>query len=257
MQIGRKPKAIGHNLSKGSLSPIHLTDKSWATRCLLSPVQFVSTIPNSKCLDGINFQTNLDETGSRNTLPLLISKRSYLSDVLNQSTLYKKTSLAFRSIGYTGSPMPQELINLGIRLDEQYQTILDDGYGRVLLNNNNHTSYKHSTTLPGVYVTGWAKNKPRGTIASTILDAKLVSRSIISDWKSGIFLSTLDNPQSMSCAKSGIDVIKYNLIKKGLRTVNWKEWLMIKQFEDNMGKKFGRLRYKLGSVQDILSVLDS
>jgi ferredoxin--NADP+ reductase len=83
--------------------------------------------------------------------------------------------LVFSSIGYQVLPIP------GIPFDEKHY-VIPSLHGRVL---NQNSPSNPNDSIPGLYVSGWAKRGPTGIIGTNIGDAKETVRSIIEDFMAG------------------------------------------------------------------------
>ena len=265
-KLTRQQKRLSRLISAGSPTPLRSAERSWSLRFMLSPRKFLADSWTSKDLVGVFFKRNkleIDPSGhSAKAITITDPDTSDLAEALNSSALHIPTSLAFRSIGYAGTPISGLAEDMDARVDERAESISNDGYGRVL----RACPYIHESdsdegmTVPGLYVTGWAKNGPSGVIASTMVDAFTVGDTITSDLKAGRNLHSTTNmvlsAQAKSQQKLGWLAVQQEVVKRGLRTVDWKDWQRIDEVERERGKRLTKEREKLITVKDMLSVID-
>ena len=265
-KLTRQQRRLLKLISAGSPTPLRSAKRSWSLRFMLSPKTFLADTPNSKNLVGISFKRNkLDiDSSSRSTKAIEITDSdSYdLAESLNSSALQIQTSLAFRSIGYAGMPVSGLVEDMDVGVDKWTESISNDGYGRVLKASpcDHEPDFEKETTVPGLYVTGWAKTGPSGVIASTMVDAFMVGDTITSDLKSGNNLHSMTNTMMSAAARSqqklGWDAVQQETVKRGLRSVSWKDWQKIDEVERERGKRLSKEREKFINVKDMLRVID-
>ena len=242
--LPRPQKRILQLLQKGSPTGPGAT-KSWSLDFLLSPQSLSSSLESSdishktsiKRLTGVNF--------IRNTLADPFSPTSSLlpSDE-NSAKVHMPTSTLFRSIGYQSEPLPG-FDELGIAFDKRKGTIKNDGLGRVL---SDHAKQGNPCPVPGLYCAGWVKRGPTGVIASTMNDAFSTAESVAADLADGRpFLQ--GTGQGWKGCK--VDAGLYG-VESGI--VNWPQWETIDSVEKDRGTQQGRVRDKLGTVDEMLAV---
>jgi ferredoxin/flavodoxin---NADP+ reductase len=117
--------------------------------------------------------------------------------------------LVFRSIGYTGQPIP------GIPFDDRRGLIRNDG-GRVTDESGAH--------LAGEYVSGWIKRGPSGVIGTNKKDSQDTVSKIIEDAAAG----RLNEPIS--------DDIEGMIESSAEHAVTWEGWLAIDAVETDVGQ---------------------
>jgi ferredoxin/flavodoxin---NADP+ reductase len=137
--------------------------------------------------------------------------------------------LVFRSIGYRGVPIP------GLPFDE-YRGTVPHAHGRVL---------NGAATLSGVYVTGWLKRGPTGIIGTNRADSVETVASLLADL-----------PKACDRKKPGAAVLRPLLEGRGVRVLNYQNWLMIDSAEIDRGKPRGKPREKFTRVHEMLAALD-
>lgn len=126
--------------------------------------------------------------------------------------------LVFRSIGYTGEPVP------GVPFDPERGLIRNDG-GRVLGDDG--------AVLPGEYVAGWIKRGPSGVIGTNKKDAQDTVNKLLEDAIAG----KLNTP-----AKDDIAPL---VAERAVHAVDWAGWEAIDAAETAAGVPQGRPRVKL------------
>ncbi len=137
--------------------------------------------------------------------------------------------LVFRSIGYRGVPIP------GLPFDDRRGTIPHVA-GRV---------NDGSMPLPGVYVTGWIKRGPSGVIGTNRADSVETVESLLADV-----------PRLRAEEKPGGDALEELLTRRGVRAVDYRQWLSIDEAEIRRGRPRGKPREKFTRVRDMLACVD-
>jgi len=155
--------------------------------------------------------------------------------------------IAFKSIGYKAC-----LSCLGndplIPFDEK-RGIIPNQNGRVTL-----PTKQPSTQGNGImYVSGWIKRGPTGTIVTTWQDAQDTVHTIVED-----FLSQHNNESiAIKEAQSApINLLEQLLNERNVKFINWKMWQYIDKIERERGKELGKSRVKFASVSEILEALN-
>jgi ferredoxin--NADP+ reductase len=132
--------------------------------------------------------------------------------------------LVFRSIGYRGLPLE------GVPFDAE-RGVFANQEGRV----------KDS---PGVYATGWIKRGPSGIIGTNRADSVATVASLLAD-----------APQ-LSCEyKPGGEGLQTLLAGRGVRIVNYADWLRLDAAEIARGQAQGRTRDKFTRLGEMLAEL--
>jgi ferredoxin/flavodoxin---NADP+ reductase len=132
--------------------------------------------------------------------------------------------LVFRSIGYRGLPLE------GVPFDEQ-RGVFANQDGRV----------KDS---PGVYATGWIKRGPSGIIGTNRADSVATVASLLADV-----------PQLSGENKPGGEGLQALLAGRGVRIVNYADWLRLDAAEIARGQAQGRARDKFTRLGEMLAAL--
>ncbi len=242
--LPRQKKRILQVITKGSKCPESEAAKSWAFRFLLSPVAFEPNATNLQQLAAVKFEHN----------------RYVGTDIAHDAAKVEGTgrfetlqaSLAFRSIGYKSSPLP-DLSALGVPFDNRMGIITNDAYGRVI---NAETGPGSLTAghVSGFYCAGWVKRGPTGVIASTMDDAFATGDIIARDLGENVPFLNTGRGGSTGLGWRGIEE---EAAKKGLRRVSWNDWKRIDAIEKERGRAAGKEREKFSSVREMLEALDS
>jgi ferredoxin/flavodoxin---NADP+ reductase len=135
--------------------------------------------------------------------------------------------LVFRSIGYRGVPIP------GLPFDEALGTV-PHASGRVV---------DGAETLQGLYVTGWLKRGPTGIIGTNRADSVETVQSLLAEL-----------PKVCDREKPGAEALLLLLEGRGIRTLNYHNWLMIDSAEIIRGKPKGKPREKFTRINEMLAV---
>ncbi len=139
--------------------------------------------------------------------------------------------LVFRSVGYRGTPFP------GLPFDTKTGTIPNIG-GRIT---------DGGKVLPGLFVSGWIRRGPSGTIGTNKPDSQETVAAIIAD---SVNWSGCENP-------SGAAVLKF-LNTRGVRVVTFPDWQRIDAAEVERGRAAGKPREKFLTPSAMLdSLVDS
>ena len=118
----------------------------------------------------------------------------------------------YRAIGYFGSPLP------GVPYDETRGVIHNTG-GRV--------THADGRVLPGVYSNGWIKRGPVGLIGATKSDALETINNMLEDIHAGVLKPAQDRDP---------DSIIRLLDEKGVRYVQWEDWMRLHEHEVSLGQ---------------------
>lgn len=136
--------------------------------------------------------------------------------------------LVFRSIGYRGVPIP------GLPFDKSRGTV-PHAAGRVL---------DTARALPGLYVTGWLKRGPSGIIGTNRADSVETVASLLADL-----------PKACDREKHGADSLRPLLEGRGVRVLNYRDWLMVDSAEIERGKPRSKPREKFTRIPEMLAVV--
>jgi ferredoxin--NADP+ reductase len=138
--------------------------------------------------------------------------------------------LVLRSVGYRGVAVP------GVSFDERAGTI-PSRKGRCLIADD---------PVPGMYVTGWIKRGPTGTIGTNRADSVETVESIGED------LSKL-----RIGPKPGVSALRDGLIARGARIVSYGEWLRIDVAERARGRTRDKPREKYTLIPEMIAAIDA
>jgi ferredoxin--NADP+ reductase len=134
--------------------------------------------------------------------------------------------LVFRSIGYRAVPIP------GLPFDKSRGTVPHAG-GRVL---------DGAATLQGLYVTGWLKRGPTGIIGTNRADSVETVQSLLAEL-----------PKVCDREKRGAEALRPLLEGRGVRVLNYQNWLRIDSAEIDRGKPKRKPREKFTRIHEMLA----
>lgn len=243
-KLARTPKRLTQLLSKGSLNPLPGSEKTWSLDFLLAPTSFDASAEFSDRLSSVTY--------SQTALQGLDTFDPSAKVMATQEELSLPTSLAFRSIGYKSEPL-EGMEELGIPFDRGLGIIPNDPYGRIMAFSSG-LGNKTSAHIPGMYCAGWVKRGPTGVIAGTMEDAFTTAEIIARDWgEKALFL----NGSTMSDGRKagGWDSLKEEAERRGLKRVDWSDWVAINMAEKENGIRSGKEREKFSTVKEMLEVL--
>ncbi|KAK3901931.1 hypothetical protein C8A05DRAFT_34360, partial [Staphylotrichum tortipilum] len=164
--LPRAPRRLMDILLKGSPTPVAeapAPQKSWSLDFLLTPSAFQPSPTSPSHLASTTFQ--------QTTLSSPFDPHAYALPAPTTPPLTIPTPLAFRSIGYRSTPLP-EFAALGIPFSDRWGVISNDGRGgRVCHEERGADAAMEVGRFPGLYCAGWVKRGPTGVIASTMEDA--------------------------------------------------------------------------------------
>jgi ferredoxin--NADP+ reductase len=135
--------------------------------------------------------------------------------------------LLFRSIGYSGVPVP------GVPFDAK-RGVIPTRHGRVV--------DAADTPIPGMYAAGWIKRGPTGIIGTNRADGVATVKALLED------LPTL--PQDPRPGLRGITPL---LQARSVRTVNFAHWTAVDAEEVARGRAKGKPREKFTRVEEMLA----
>lgn len=140
-------------------------------------------------------------------------------------------TLIFRSVGYKGLP-----IDSSIPFDTK-KNIIPNDKGRICTTSGDKVS--------GMYVAGWIKRGPSGVLGTNKPDATETVASILED------LSSLK-----PCKVRDSEAMTNYLKNKNVRVVTFLDWKKLNEEELLRGSSVGKVREKLISMDEVLSILD-
>ncbi|OTF75992.1 NADPH:adrenodoxin oxidoreductase, mitochondrial-like protein [Euroglyphus maynei] len=161
----------------------------------------------------------------RNRLDDYVREDSKIISTCDDELIEEPCGILIRSIGYRSVPLDPSLPfdhRRGIILNEQ---------GRV---NDN----------PDLYCSGWAAFGATGVILNTMTASFEVGKNILRDIQDGL----LDGVTT----KRGYDQIRPLLDERQANTIDFVDWTRIDQFEREQGRKEGKPREKIVSMDQIL-----
>jgi len=142
--------------------------------------------------------------------------------------------LVFRSVGYRGVPLP------GVPFYDRWGTIPNDK-GRVL------TEHETGKPVIGNYVVGWIKRGPSGVIGTNKPDSVETVNMLLEDVQAGR-LFTPDAP--------GAEAVEMLLRQRGVRYVDFADWQLLDNLEQQRGAAVNRPRVKFTRVDEMLEALE-
>ncbi|KAI5272578.1 nucleotide-binding domain-containing protein [Aureobasidium subglaciale] len=250
-KLPRPLMRIAQVIEKGSPTAVEEAKRHWELHYMRSPVAFEESSHSPGTLSGVRVD-EMEFAQDPSSVPLsdsdaLKSMRVKKKEVGVSEVL--KTNLAFRSVGYLSEPI-EGFEELGITFDRKMGIIPNDVYGRVLSPDRGPGTLG-AGHVPGMYAAGWVKRGPTGVIASTMQDAFTSADIIAKDWADGVtFIGNNDD------SKAGWNEVKNEAEKRGIRSINWEDWLKIDKEEKRRGQAKGKEREKCHSVQEMLKILD-
>src|SRR5215210_2556575 len=170
-----------------------------------------SEIIGSEAVAGIRLErTDLDDSGQ-------LRGTGKISELPVQLVV---RAVGYRSLPLAGLPFDQAT---GVVPHEQGR-VQDDG-----------------TSMPGLYVAGWAKRGPTGVIGTNKHDARETVRSLIEDV-----------PMMTRAPVRNADAPLELLRRRGIRVVTWDGWKAIDRAETDLGRAAGRPRAKISDRAELL-----
>ena len=131
----------------------------------------------------------------------------------------------FRAVGYAGRSLP------GLPFDGA-SAVVPSVEGRVT-----------GADRVGTYVTGWIKRGPTGVIGTNKSDAAQTVRSLLAD-----------APRLPRPPEPDPNAVTALLDSRGVRYLEWDQWLLLDAYETAEGSRRGRPRLKVCSVEDMLAI---
>ena len=142
--------------------------------------------------------------------------------------------MVFRSIGYKGHPLKD------IPFDDRSGIIPNDT-GRVI-------DPENKAPLERLYVAGWIKRGPSGVVGTNKPDAVETV---------GLMFEDLQKGQVPNNIQTDEEAVPALLAQKGVRYVSFDDWKFLDQIEVETGKKIGKPREKMTTVEEMLATLDT
>jgi ferredoxin--NADP+ reductase len=195
--------------------PQAISSKTLILRFLQTPLE----IKKTKTITGVILERNSLQKNQDGTV---IAKGTGQKNEL-------KCGALFRSVGFFGVPMPDLPWNgtVGTLLNQQ---------GKVLDTNGN--------PVHRVYASGWIKRGPSGIVGTNRICGEQTVAQINWDLQSGV-LSKRENIH--------MDLPEF-LKKKNVNYISFQEWKIIEKEEEERGKKVGKPREKILSVEEMLRI---
>lgn len=137
--------------------------------------------------------------------------------------------LLFKAIGYRGEPVA------GVPFDDR-NGIVANVAGRVVEQVGGEVRVGH-------YAAGWCKRGPTGLIGTNSLDAKDTVVAMHADYQAGKLLQP---------SQADISVL---LQERAIDAVTWADWQRLDQWEQQQGESRGKLRHKLTSIEELMTVI--
>lgn len=252
-KLPRQLSRIAQLLEKGSTAQRTQAEKEWTLLYMRSPTGFSPSGPGGDQLGGVRFE-EMEYTVPPSTIALddlaglrnlrVRKKEGGVDEVL-------PTTLAFKSVGYLSEPI-EGFEDLGIPFDKQMGIIPNDLYGRVMAPDRGPGGLA-AGHVSGVYCAGWVKRGPTGVIASTMDDAFTSADVVAKDWGDRVpFLGEGGGGGE----KKGWEEVQKEVRKRGIRSVDWRDWKTIDEEEKRRGREKGKEREKCKSVEEMLRILD-
>jgi len=137
--------------------------------------------------------------------------------------------LFIRSVGYRGRAL------LGVPFDERRGLIPCDSVGRV--------TETTGEVIPGMYVSGWIRRGPSGVIGTNKKDANEVAAAVLEDKPAG-------SVSSANEFQAWTDKLRAD------GALSKEDWSVLDRWELENGKKLGKPRRKLLSVEEVRKALE-
>ncbi|KAL2157503.1 hypothetical protein VTH06DRAFT_6054 [Thermothelomyces fergusii] len=240
--------SLGSPAAPPSGAGIPPSQKSWSLDFLLSPAAFLSSPADPARLAETQF--------TRTTLaPSPFDPNAYAlpSSPPPSPPVTLPSAVAFRSIGYRSTPLP-EFAQLGIPFNDRWGVISNDGRGRVRHEERGPDAAMEMGTFPGLYCAGWVKRGPTGVIASTMEDAFSTADALAEDWLAPGGRVPFLNDDGRSAG--GWDAVRAEVPPDtSARVVHWDGWKKIDAAERERGRRVGKEREKFTRTRDMLAVL--
>lgn len=253
-QLPRAQKRLIQLLEKGSANDPATATKSWSLDFLLSPECLNWSPVYPYHLSHVRFSRNELDPADPHASSAKVTPKYLSSGKPAQVNI--PASTFFRSVGYKSLALPGLQEDLGVQFDEQRGVIPNDGFGRITSPKDTGDTHRLPdgtllSHIPGLYCAGWVKRGPTGVIATTMTDAFSTADTILADMAGQHAL--LNSPgRSTGLGWEGVRAEAEN---RGLRTTSWSDWERIDAVERERGQQKGKLREKIGRVEEMLEVV--
>ena len=190
-------------------------EKSWNIRFHTKPTELVESSLNNghlgavKCLDGHRNETLSIDTG-----------------------------LLVKCIGYEMQPIS------GLPFNKQ-ASLIPNKHGRIVPLDSDHEDVDK---FAGMYVSGWLKTGPRGTIATTMMHSYETAAAMVQDFEHGSFKNVASDGQ-------GRRALERLLQDRQVPTVTFDDWKVIEAEEKRRGALSSKASEKITDTDEILSIL--
>ena len=189
---------------------------------LRNPVEFIPSKENPSRVGAVKFEITVLQKDDNGGEPKAIGTGVYEEIPCD---------LVFKSIGYKSVAVDKD-----IPFNSKKGIVINE-CGRVMNEQKN--------PITGVYVCGWLKRGPSGVILSNIYDAEETVNSIIHDFGNGLLSSPKTNSHSHLM----------NLLQsKGTKSITFEQYKRLERNEVEEGQKKGKIREKILTVPEMLSV---
>ncbi|MCO5565377.1 hypothetical protein L7F22_019050 [Adiantum nelumboides] len=153
----------------------------------------------------------------------------------NQSE--RATDMVIASVGYKAAPLDLEEISW-------------DAKRGIVPNRGGQVIDAKGKIRKGMYVSGWLARGPVGVIASTRIDANSAVEQMMHDWKTSDGSMRLEGEESIDP-----ESVPEEIRQSSKRVVTWQDWLRVDAYELKKGQELGKIREKVLSVAEMLSII--
>lgn len=209
-----KKRIVELMLSSLNACPAHKASKYFIPKFLRTPLKFSGSGKVSTVTLGANTLIGND----------LLAKSTQLTDQTEEI----QCNLAVRSIGYKS-----------IKVDEDIP--FDSCKGVVV-----HNAGKVDN---GLYTAGWLATGPTGVILTTMGNSFEIANNMSSELLDNTRMNNL-----LTEDKPGYNRLKELIREKNLTFVTWQGWQKIDAYEQEEGKKVGKPREKIISIEKMLDI---
>ncbi len=239
--------------------------KTWGLNFFRSPAKFLPKKEDGKAVGGVEWNVtslgggtptaaNLDAAdpkkatwGGGSTDPAAAAAASKATG----ETVTTATDMVISSVGYQSEPLHSagpSPSSSGL-VDEGRLVHLPFDSSRKIVPNRGGRIIDPTTQqpIPGAYVSGWLARGPNGVIATTMMDAYSVADLILSD---------LHSSSSPDGQERGGDLLEKLRKEETNRVVAFEGWRRIDEEEKRRGEKLGKLREKVLTVKEMLSIVN-
>jgi len=178
-------------------------------------------------LAGSPFEQKTSPTGELYSIP----------DIGSDSA--ERRVIVFTSVGYRTLPLE------GVPFDHR-KHVLPSSVGGMVLPAQQAPGDSSDTTLSPVYVAGWAKRGPTGTIGSNIADAR--------ETADGVLQYLQQTGTSSGSKRDELREGLWNRIRSKTSIVSFDQWKLIDSEEIARGEQTGRPRAKVSTWSELLKI---